>query len=65
VKLKLEIEWNREDTRPGAPEDEEDIMYGMNVDPSNSADDAMPKDESASAPDTSSMRSDSITPFAV
>jgi hypothetical protein len=65
VKLKLEMEWNRADTSPGAPEDEDDMMYGMNVDPSNSAEDATPKVESASAPDTSSMRSDSITPLAV
>jgi hypothetical protein len=36
----------------------------MNVDPSNSAHDAMPKDKSASAPDIRSMRSDSITPLA-
>lgn len=65
MKLKLEMEWNREDTRPGVPEDDDDIMYGMNTNPSNSADDAMPKVESANAPDTSNMRSDSITPLAV
>lgn len=39
-------------------------MYGMNVVPSNNADDAVPKDESARLPDIKSMRSDSITPFA-
>lgn len=65
MKVKLEIEWKREDTRPGAPEDEADIMYGINVDPSNNADDAIPKDKSTSAPETSSMRSDSITLFPV
>lgn len=63
VKLKLVKEWNREETKPGEPDDEDDIMYGMKVDPSNRADDATPNDESANAPDTKSMRSDSITPL--
>lgn len=64
MKLKLENEWKREETRPGPPVEEADMIYGIKVDPSKSAEDALPKDESAKAPDTRSMRSDSMMPLA-
>ena len=40
------------------------MIYGIKLDPSKSAEDAPPKDESVKAPDIRSMRSDSMMPLA-
>lgn len=64
MKLKLDKELNSEETKPAPPEAVEDMMYGMKTDPSNNAADAIPKEESERLPDTSSIRSCSMTPFA-
>lgn len=65
MKLKLDKELNREETKPAPPDADEDMMYGIKLAPSNNAADAVPKEESERLPDISSMRSCSITPLAV
>jgi hypothetical protein len=65
VKLKVAKEWNMADIAPADPEEDFDVMYGIKVWPSNKAVEALPKDGSASEPDTMSIRSGSIIPLAL